>query len=116
VETFTFAIVVPAAPWSPELFEAISEQMTRYIGLGLEEAAQAGGVLNRLVAHRLSRAGSPLTITFVRPHEAAPVRVEIASRALPDDHTGASPGGGVVVETDGRESKLTLSWSPRSGG
>jgi hypothetical protein len=116
VETFTFTIVVPAAPGAKELFEALSEQMTRYIGLKPEEAAQAGGVLNRLVAHRLSRVGSPLAITFVRPHEAAPVHVEIKSRALPDDHTGESPGGGIVVETNGRESKLTLSWSTRNGG
>lgn len=116
METFTFAIAVPAAPWSQELFEAISEQVTRYIGLAPEEAAQAGGVLNRLVAHRLSRAGSPVTVTFVRPREAAPVRVEIASRALPDDHTGESPGGGIVLATDGRTSTLTLSWSPRTDG
>jgi hypothetical protein len=116
VEPFTFTIAVPAAPWSPELFEVISEQVARYIGLAPEEAAQAGGVLNRLVAHRLSRVGSPIAVTFVRPHETEPVRVEIASRALPDDHTGESPGGGIVIATDGRETTLTLSWSPRADG
>ena len=116
METFTFTIVVPAAPGAEELFRAVAEQMARYIGLAPEEAAQAGGVLNRLVAHRLARVGSPLAVTFVRPHQTAPVRVEIASRALPDDHVGVTPGGGLVIETDGRESKLTLSWLPRNGG
>ena len=116
METFTFTIVVPAAAGSQDLFEALSAQMTRYIGLSPEEAAQAGAVLNRLVAHRLGRAASPITVTFVRPHEAAPVRVEIASRALPDDHAGATPGGGVRIETDGQQSRLTLSWSPQADG
>jgi len=116
VETFTFTIEVPAAPGSEALFEALAEQMTRYIGLSAEEAGQAAGVLNRLVSHRIKRAGGPVRVTFLRPHETAPVRVEIASRALPDDHTGATPGGGVVIETDGKESRLTLSWSPRNDG
>jgi hypothetical protein len=93
VETFTFTIVLPPAPGARDVFETLSGQMARYIGLGPEEAGQAGGVLNRLVAERLA-AGVPVSVTFVRPHQHAPVRVEIA---------GAGPA-------------LTLSWSARNGG
>lgn len=116
METFTFTIEVPAAPGIEALLAALSEQMSRYIGLSREEAGQAAGVLSRLVTHRIGRTGGPVRVTFVRPHETAPVRVEIASRALPDDHAGATPGGGVVIDTDGEESRLTLSWSPRNDG
>ena len=116
MDTFHFTIVVPDAPDSGELFSALSEHMARYIGLSADEAHQAAGVLNRLVADRLARANSPLSITFVRPHETAPVRVEIAGRALPGDHPDVSHGGGVLLETDGRESRLTLSWTPQVDG
>jgi hypothetical protein len=115
VETFTFTIVLPPAPGAPELFAALSGQMARYIGLRAEEAGQAGGVLNRLVAERLG-VGGPVAVTFVRPHANAPVRVAIAGPALAGDRAAASAGGGVVLETDGRESTLTLSWAARNGG
>lgn len=116
MDNFHFTITVPDAPDSGELFSALSELMARYIGLSAEEAHQAAGVLNRLVAQRLARSKRALSITFVRPHETAPVRVEIAGPALPDDHAGASPGGGIRLETDGRESRLTLAWTPRVDG
>ena len=116
MDTFTFTIVVPDAPDSAELFAAVSGQMARYIGLSDEEAGQAARALDRLVADRLARSGSPISITFVRPHHTAPVRVEIAGRALPDDHAAGSPGGGVVIQTDGQQSRLTLSWLPRADG
>jgi hypothetical protein len=116
VDNFHFTVVVPDAPDSGELFAALSEHMARYIGLSAEEAHQASGVLNRLVAQRLARSHRSLAITFVRPHETAPVRVEIAGPALPDDHAGVSDGGGIRLETDGRESRLTLSWTPRVDG
>ena len=114
MDTFTFTIVVPDAPNSGELFAALSGHMARYIGLSDEEAGQAAGVLNRLVTDRLARTGKPISVTFIRPHETAPVRVEIASAALPDDRTGESPGGGVVLRSDGQESRLILSWTPQT--
>jgi hypothetical protein len=115
VQTFTFTVVVPAAPGAQELLEALSEHMARYTGLGPEEAAEAAAALNRQVAERLGRVDGPLAITFERPHEVAPVRVEIAGPALPGDRPRPA-GDRVAAGTDGRESTLTLTWSPRNSG
>jgi hypothetical protein len=116
VETFTFAISFDGSPDALELFAALSGQMSRYIGLRPEEADQAGQVLNRLVADRLTRAGGPVRVVFDRPHARAPVTVEIVSAAAPGDTDLVSDGGGVVVHTDGRESRLRLSWTTRADG
>ena len=113
MDTFTFTIVVPDAPASGELFAALSGHMARYIGLSDEEAGQAAGVLNRLVAERLARTGKPMSITFIRPHETAPVRVEITGAALPGDQAGEAPGAGIVLRSDGQQSRLILSWTPQ---
>jgi hypothetical protein len=114
VETFTFAIAFSGPPDALELLEALSGHVSRYIGLNPDEAAQAKSVLNRLVADRLARTCGPVRVVFDRSHAFAPVSVEIISPAIPGDTDLASPGGGVVVHTDGRESRLRLSWTTRA--
>lgn len=93
MQTFTFTIVVPpTTPDAAALLEALSQQVARYAGLPADEASKAARSVARLVAERLD--GEPVTITFARPDEDAPVRVEIA---------GPGPAH-------------ALSWAARNGG
>jgi hypothetical protein len=110
VDTFEFGIALPPEPDSLHLFEELSRQMSRYIGLDEQAAASAGAVLNRLVAERLD-AGGAVEVTFSRPFVSASVNVEVSGPALPgDENLAAATGAEVTAETDGTRSRLRLAW------
>jgi hypothetical protein len=111
LDSFTFAIALPPAPGSLPLFEELSGQMSRYLGLEEVAARTAAGLLNRLVADRLN-AGGPVEVRFTRPDGTAPVSVEVSGPALPGDaDLTAVDGADVLTQTDGQRSRLRLQWT-----
>jgi hypothetical protein len=109
LDTFVFSIVLPPGADSLPLFQEVSSQMSRYIGLPDDVSAQAGGVLNRLVAERLET-GAPVEIIFERPHVDAPITIDIVGPSLPGDAALAATAGATLVETDEARSRLRFSW------
>jgi hypothetical protein len=112
VPTFRFTIALPPDAGFAGLFRDVANQMSRYIGLGEEEASQAGDLLARLVSERLRRAsetGDPVIISFARPDRQGPVTVDVDGPAVPSDQALA---GGLVVEQHGDRTRLQLAWQP----
>jgi hypothetical protein len=109
LDTFVFAIVLPPAGDSLPLFEELSRQMSRYIGLPDDVSNKAAGALNRLVAERLE-AGAPVEVIFERPHVDAPITIDIVGPSLPGDAALAATAGATLVETDDARSRLRFSW------
>ena len=113
LDPFVFTVTLPPRPESVALFREISAQMSRYIGLGVAEAREAGEVLNRLLADRIARvgeSGGPISISFERPQEEERVSVEIASADVPGADDPRAPA---VISTrrDGIL-RVRLTWEP----
>ena len=91
METFRFAIVVPADAESLKLLRELSNQMARAAGLDERGARRAGDELVETIETRTQRAGknARLNVSFERREEAGPVDVEVTAAA-----SGGSPGSG----------------------
>lgn len=113
MSTFRFTIALPPDDDYAGLFRALTDQISRYLGLDQAEAERAGAALVRLVSDRLRQAGGtrePVTVAFVRPEPSGPVTVELTGGGVPGP-AAVPAGAGLVVEQDGEHALLRLSWT-----
>lgn len=108
LDTFTFAIALPAGRDSLAIFREVSGLMSRYIGLAETDARNAGAALDKLVEERLE-AGGPVEVTFSRS-AASFVTVDVDGPALPGDEA-IGESAGAVAQSDGQRSRLRLVWT-----
>ena len=110
METFRFAIVVPADADSLELLRELSNQMARAAGLDERGARRAGDELVETIEASTEGGGKDarLNISFERREEAGPVDVEVTAATAAGSR---STGNGVTAGDHRADADVRRSWS-----
>jgi len=115
LDSFVFTITLPRDASLLALLNEVSGHMSAYLDLPEDEARDARGVLERLVAERLAQPDNgtgPISVRFERPNTAMTVTVEVRSSGR--DGTERE-GGAPSVDPAGHNGQppVHLSWRLR---